>query len=83
MKTEKFETPAQSTTESIFQRLWTPVDAASFLRIHKKSVIRLARKQVIPAIRLGKHWRFRSADLIAWAADQVEFNSQPKRVMET
>lgn len=77
MKTEKFETPAT------FERLWTPVDAASFLRIHQKSVIRLARGQVIPALRLGKHWRFRATDLESWAAGQVQSTCQPERVMET
>jgi excisionase family DNA binding protein len=63
--------------------LWTPTDAAAFLRIHEKTVVRLARQQAIPALRLGKHWRFRSEDLTAWAASKVAFTCQPERVMET
>jgi excisionase family DNA binding protein len=60
-----------------FQRLWTPTDAASYLCLHEKTIIRMARLKQIPAIRLGKHWRFRATDIVAWAAGQVESNRQP------
>jgi excisionase family DNA binding protein len=55
----------------------TPADAADYLRLHAKTVIRMARKQAIPALRLGKHWRFRSSDLTAWAAERVQSTRQP------
>jgi excisionase family DNA binding protein len=57
--------------------LLTPADAARYLRLHPKTVIRMARQQAIPAIRLGKHWRFRSSDLTAWTAEQVQLTCQP------
>jgi excisionase family DNA binding protein len=60
-----------------FQRLWTPADAASYLGLHEKTVIRMARLMQFPAIRLGKHWRFRATDVVAWAAGQVQSNRQP------
>jgi len=60
-----------------FEPLLTPADAASFLRLHPKTVIRMARQQAVPAIRLGKHWRFRSSDLTSWAAEQVKSACQP------
>jgi excisionase family DNA binding protein len=63
--------------------LLTPADAAAFLRVHPKTAIRFAREQVLPAIRLGKHWRFRREDLTAWSTAQVESQSQPKRAPET
>jgi excisionase family DNA binding protein len=63
--------------------LLTPADAAAFLRVHPKTAIRFAREQVLPAIRLGKHWRFRREDLTAWSAAQLESHGQPKRVPET
>lgn len=66
-----------------FAPLWTPLEAAAYLRLHEKTVVRLAREKVIPALRLGKHWRFRIEDLTAWAAAQVESIRQPDRVMET
>lgn len=57
--------------------LLTPKDAAEYLRIHEKSVIRLARKEMIPALRLGKHWRFRQADLSSWVEAQRQSICQP------
>lgn len=60
-----------------FEPLWTPTDAASFLRLHEKTVIKMARLGQIPAIRLGKHWRFRATDLTSWVATQVQSNRQP------
>lgn len=60
-----------------WEPLRTPEEAAAYLRVHPKTAIRMARKRVIPAIRLGKHWRFRSSDLTAWAAGQVNSACQP------
>lgn len=60
-----------------FQPLWTPADTASYLGIHEKTAIRMARIGQLPAIRLGKHWRFRAADLTSWVATQVQSNRQP------
>lgn len=54
------------------------VEAGAFLRVHEKTVIRYARQQILPALRLGgKQWRFRLSDLTDWAAEQVESNCQP------
>jgi excisionase family DNA binding protein len=68
------------TTEvgSLWEPLRTPKEAAEFLRVHEKTAIRYAREKRIPAIRLGgKLWRFRSSDLTAWAASQVQSARQP------
>jgi hypothetical protein len=32
-----------------FEPLWTPADAASFLRLHEKTVIKMARLGQIPS----------------------------------
>lgn len=48
-----------------WEPLLTPEEAAAYLRIHPKTVIRMARNRTIPALRLGKHWRFRRSDLTA------------------
>jgi excisionase family DNA binding protein len=60
-----------------FERLLTPAEAAAYLRIHAKTVIRLAREGELPGLRLGKHHRFRISDLVAWAASKVRSNRQP------
>lgn len=56
----------------VWEPLLTPIEAAELLRIHPKTALRLARSHGIPAIRLGKHWRFRTCDLRAWAESQIE-----------
>jgi excisionase family DNA binding protein len=64
--------------DSSWEPLLTPEEAGAFLRVHQKTAIRYAREKRIPAIRLGgKLWRFRSSDLTAWAASQIESGCQP------
>jgi len=64
-------------TDKAWEPLQTPQEAAAYLRVHPKTAIRLARERRIPAIRLGKHWRFRRADLDAFGATQVQSTCQP------
>lgn len=59
------------------QPLWHPAEAATYLGIHEKTVIKMARLGKLPAIRLGKHWRFRTTDILAWADAEVEKNQLP------
>jgi excisionase family DNA binding protein len=56
----------------VWEPLLTPIEAAELLRIHPKTALRMARCHGIPAIRLGKHWRFRACDLRAWAESQIQ-----------
>lgn len=60
-----------------FEPLWHPTDAGQFLGLHEKTVIKMARNRQLPALRLGKHWRFRCTDLVAWADSQVQSTCQP------
>ena len=68
--------PKSATTTFRWEPLLTPEEVAAYLRVHPKTAIRLARKHIIPAMRLGKHWRFRGSDLTAWAASQVKSGCQ-------
>ena len=52
--------------------LLTPIEAAELLRCHAKTCLKLAREHKLPAIRLGRHWRFRLCDLLAWIQSQIE-----------
>lgn len=57
--------------------LLTPIDTGNYLGIHAKTVVKMARTGQLPALRLGKHWRFRRADLASWAESQVQSTCQP------
>lgn len=41
-------------------------DAARHLQLSKESLYRYARAKVIPATKVGRHWRFSRAELDAW-----------------
>jgi excisionase family DNA binding protein len=60
-----------------FEPLWHPRDAASYLGLHEKTVIKMARLRQLPALRVGKHWRFRHSDLAAWVATTIQSTCQP------
>lgn len=68
--------------KQVWEPLLTPIEAADLLRIHPKTALRLARCHGIPAIRLGKHWRFRACDLRAWAESQIERYDKPSERVE-
>ncbi|MFC6644435.1 helix-turn-helix domain-containing protein [Granulicella cerasi] len=63
--------------DASINRLWKPSDAAAYLGIHEKTAIAMARRRELPAIRIGRLWRFREADLVQWAALKVCSVSQP------
>jgi excisionase family DNA binding protein len=53
---------APSTDDEIL----TVVDVASFLRVPKSTVYKLARVGQLPAAKIGKHWRFLRRDIHEW-----------------
>src|SRR3984893_10586659 len=62
-----------------FERLVDSREAAALLRIHPKTLQRLARKGGIRAMRIGKLWRFRTSDLDAWVHLRLKLASYPYR----
>ena len=74
-----------------FEPLLSDVQAGELLGLHPKTVQRLARAGDIPAIRIGRYWRFRASDLNDWletlatgrkkpCASVVESSGQPALV---
>ncbi len=51
---------------SRFEPLLDVNEAASLLRIHPKTLLKKARSREIPAIQVGKLWRFRASALNEW-----------------
>lgn len=50
----------------------TSVEAAEYLKMHVKTVCRLAKEKKIPAKKVGSEWRFLKSVLDKWLA-QEEF----------
>lgn len=49
-----------------FERLLDSDEAAALLRIHPKTLQRMARQGQVAAIHIGKLWRFRASVLNEW-----------------
>jgi excisionase family DNA binding protein len=54
-----------------FEPLITSEKAAQLLGIHPKTLQQMAREGRIPAVRVGKYWRFRNSDLDSWVRARV------------
>ena len=52
--------------ELLFEPLLDSDEAAQLLRIHPKTLQRMARNRRIHGIQVGKLWRFRASDLEIW-----------------
>ena len=46
------------------EEIMTPSEVASLLKIHLKTVYKLAEKGVIPGNRIGRSWRFSRSDVL-------------------
>jgi excisionase family DNA binding protein len=55
-----------------FEPLLSPFEAASLLGVHEKTLIKLARIRQVPAIRLGRLWKFRASALDSWVSAQAQ-----------
>ncbi|MFQ5850849.1 MAG: helix-turn-helix domain-containing protein [Candidatus Binatia bacterium] len=52
------------------EEIITPSEVAVLLRIHVKTVYRLADQGLIPGNRIGRNWRFRKSNILALVSDQ-------------
>src|ERR1041384_2150151 len=63
--------PEPRSTPSAFEPLLDSVEAARLLRIHPKTLQRMARQGQVVGIHVGKLWRFRASDIEAWVNFKV------------
>lgn len=53
-----------------FEPLLSDAQAGELLGIHPKTVQRLARTGKLPAVRVGRYWKFRASTLNQWIDKQ-------------
>jgi excisionase family DNA binding protein len=56
--------------------IMTVHEVADYLRMSQSKVYRLVRERRIPAVRIGKSWRFRRDLLDNWLRESVELHSR-------
>jgi excisionase family DNA binding protein len=47
-------------------------DVAALLKLRESTVLDLSRRGILPAFKIGKHWRYRRANLLEWITNRVE-----------
>ncbi len=52
------------------EEIMTPSEVAALLKIHLKTVYKLAEKGVIPGNRIGRSWRFSRSDVLELVSTQ-------------
>ena len=56
--------------EETASQVMTSVEAADYLKMHVKTVCRLAKEGKIPAKKVGSEWRFLRSVLDRWLAEE-------------
>ena len=54
------------------EEIITPSEVAALLRIHVKTVYRLAEEGLIPGKRIGRSWRFRKSSVLEFVSSRDE-----------
>jgi len=70
--------------EPSFEPLLDLAEAAGLLRIHPQTLKKMAIRRVVPAIKVGRLWRFRASDLQEWVDSRVSLaeNDSERRASE-
>jgi len=62
------------------ETLLTSKEASQVLKIHPKVLERMAKRGDVPALKVGKYWRYRASALDAWINSRLQSESQPCRI---
>ena len=60
-----------STAHDLPQPLLDSDEAASIMKIHPKTLQKLARKGIVRGVHIGKLWRFRASEIEQWIDRQL------------
>ena len=65
------DSPPPAILEKQFERLLDSDEAAALLKIHPKTLQKMARNREIIGVQIGKLWRFRASALNAWLEQKL------------
>jgi excisionase family DNA binding protein len=61
------------------EEIMTPSEVAALLKIHLRTVYKLAGKGVIPGNRIGRSWRFSRSDMLELVSTKSMFETDGKQ----
>ena len=61
----------------IDEALLTTEEVLEYLQVNLRTVYRLIKAGKIPAVRVGRQWRFRKSDIDAWLDSQRTHSARP------
>ena len=56
--------------------IFTIEELASYLKVSKSSLYKLAQEGKVPAQKVGRHWRFHKATVDSWLAKTGKWNTE-------
>ena len=62
------------------EALLTSKEASQILKIHPKVLERMAKRGEVPALKVGKFWRYRATALDAWINSRLQSGRRPCRM---
>jgi len=60
-----------SAAHALLEPLLDSDEAASIMKIHPKTLQKLARKGIVRGVHIGKLWRFRASEIEQWIDRQL------------
>jgi excisionase family DNA binding protein len=77
--------PIRKSSEEIaapsFERLHDLPEAAAILGMHWKTLEGMARNRKVPALKVGKRWRFRLSSLNTWLENELNSTTTNRAVL--
>ena len=59
--------------EASFEKLLSQEEAAELLGIHPETLRRMAVRGYVPALKVGRFWKYRGSALDAWVASRLKY----------
>ena len=73
------ERGSEESKRGSFEPLLDLVETASILGVHPKTLEKMARTQKIPALKVGKRWKFRHSSLDGWLENGFNSNQMTEK----
>jgi len=71
--------PGPQIDDGRFEPLLNTLQAAALLQVHPKTLQAMVRRREVPAIRVGRLWRFRKSILDRWITSKLTCENHPCR----